>query len=304
MALSTQERLKADGLLLVITALWGGTFVVVKDSLDRADPFTFLAIRFAIGAVALALVARRSLLDGPSFRYGLVLGSFLFLGFSLQTVGLQSTTPSRSAFITGLSVVLVPFVGVVMFKRWPRVPSLVGVACAVAGMWQLTMANVQEDGVSTLRGDLLTLGCAVAYALHIAVNERFAPKAKASAMVTVQLALVSVLSLLCVPVFGMKLQFDGMLLWGVAFTGLFASALAILVQTWAQAHTTAVHAAVIFSLEPVFAAIYSVLAGREVLGKRELIGGALIVAGVAVAEIGTAVWDKFARPVGTSVGGG
>src|SRR5256885_14323299 len=134
------EHLKADGVLLAMTAVWGLTFVVVKDALVHADPFTWLAIRFFIGAVTLTLLARRS--GGPlDLKAGLILGVLLWLGFALQTGGLQYSTPSRSAFITGLFVVLTPLVSTVMFRRLPRAPSLAGVVLAFAGTYWLTGAS-------------------------------------------------------------------------------------------------------------------------------------------------------------------
>jgi drug/metabolite transporter (DMT)-like permease len=290
-----RERVRADAVLLLCTAVWGGTFVVVKDSLSQADPFAFLAVRFAIGAAAMALVARRALFDRRSVRYGLVLGVLLFLGFAFQTVGLTGTTPSRSAFITGLSVLLVPFVAVLLYRRIPRVPSIAGIALAVIGLYWLTLSGAERAAGSTARGDLLTLACTVAYAFHIASNESFSRRGKAAAMVAVQLAVVSVLSAACMPFFGARIEWDGLLLWGVGFTGIAASAGAILGQTWAQARTTAVRAALIFALEPVFAAIYSVMSGRERLGMREIVGGGLIVLGVIVGEGGAALWDARAR---------
>lgn len=295
------SRLKGDLALLLITAVWGGTFVLVKDALDRADPFTFLALRFAIGALAAFAMARADLRHGPSVRYGLLLGLFLFAGYAFQTTGLEHTTPSRSAFITGMTIVLVPFVSTVLFRRMPRVPSLLGVAIAVVGLYWLTLRGASEgDAAGTAWGDLLTGGCTLAFAFHIAWNERFAPRAKVMAMVGTQLAVVSVLSAIALPFVETRLQPDGTLWFGLLFTGLVASTFAIGVQTWGQAHTTAVRAALIFSLEPVFAALYSVVAGREALGERELVGGALIVAGVVIAEVGNAAWDRWTiRPPAT-----
>lgn len=292
--LSPSARLRADAALLGITAIWGSTFVLVKDALDRASPFVFLALRFALAGAVVTVLARGQLRDRASVRRGLVLGVFVFVGFALQTFGLADTTPSRSAFITGLSVALVPFVAVFLFRRWPRVPSLLGIALAVIGLYWLTLSGSAPSGGARLRGDLLTLGCAVAYAFHIAINERFAAISKIFAMVAVQLWVVSLLSAICIPFFGGKLVLDGVLVWGVVFTGLFATALAILVQTWGQARTTAVRAALIFSLEPVFAAVYSVLLGREQLGAKEAVGGGLIVLGVAVAEVGNTLIDRWA----------
>jgi drug/metabolite transporter (DMT)-like permease len=290
------SSLKADGVLIAITAMWGLTFVVVKDALDAADPFTFLALRFAVGALAIALVARKRLLGRDELRYGALLSVFLFGGFAFQTFGLLSTTPSRSAFITGLSVLLVPFVSIALLRKWPRVPAVLGVLLAVFGLAYLTgVTESAGEGSGTSTGDLLTLGCAVSYAVQITLTERYAPKVDTLAMVGVQLGCVSLLSLLCLPFVELRFEPNLAFAGAVAFTGVFASAIAIGAQTWAQARTSAVRAALIFSLEPVFAAAYSVLTGYERLGRKEALGGGLIVAAVLVSEVGNAWLDRRAK---------
>jgi drug/metabolite transporter (DMT)-like permease len=268
-----------------MTAFWGVTFVVVKGALSHGDPYSFLALRFSIGALALTAIARREMLVPQTLRRGLLLGVFLFLGFVLQTVGLVSTTPSRSAFITGLYVVLVPVLGLALFRRRPRISSCVGVVLAAVGLRYLTGAQVGE-GQGLSWGDWLTLGCAVAYAFHILLTERYAPKSGVVALVAVQLWVVAGLSALCLPFAGARVEWTPSFIGAAAFCGLFASAMAICVQTWAQARTTAVRVALICSMEPVFAGVYSVALGYETLGVREWVGGGLIVVGVLVAELG------------------
>jgi drug/metabolite transporter (DMT)-like permease len=278
-------RLQADGALVLITAFWGVTFVVVKGALSHGDPYSFLALRFSIGALALTAIARREMLVPQTLRRGLLLGVFLFLGFVLQTVGLVTTTPSRSAFITGMYVVLVPVLGLALFRRRPRATSWVGVVLAAVGLRYLTGAEVGAgQGLSS--GDWLTLGCAVAYAFHILLTEHYAPKSSVVSLVAVQLWVVAVLSALCLPFTGVRVEWTPSFIGAAAFCGLFASAFAICVQTWAQARTTAVRVALICSMEPVFAGVYSVALGYETLGVREWVGGGLIVAGVLVAELG------------------
>lgn len=293
-------RPQADLALLLVTAFWGVTFVVVKDALAHADPFSFLALRFLTGAAVLTLFARRQVLAPRALRAGSLLALFLFLGFALQTVGLTSTSASRSAFITGLAVVGVPFVSLAFFRRVPRLPSLAGVVLAVVGLWALTRPDAAGDGGGFSTGDLLTLGCALAYAFHIAFTEKLAPREHVMGMVAVQLWGVALLSALCVPLQpgGPRVAWTGAFVAGFAFTGVFASALAISVQTWGQARTSAVRAALIYSLEPVFAALYSVLLGYERLGVREALGGGLIVLGVLVAELGAHLVDRYRPSVG------
>ncbi|MBN1205779.1 MAG: DMT family transporter [Myxococcaceae bacterium] len=287
-----RARFQADGVLVLLTVIWGTTFVVVKDALGHGDAFTFLALRFAVGAGVLSLRAGRRLLSPGVLRRGAVLGGFLFAGFALQTVGLEDTTPSRSAFITGLYVLLVPLVVLALFRRVPRVSSLLGVVLSAVGLYYLTRAEVgAAQGIS--RGDLLTLGCAVAYAFHIAFTERYAPKEGVEALVAVQLWGVALLSVLCLPFVEARVEWAPAFLGAVLFCGVVASAVALSMQMWAQARTSAVRAAIVYSLEPVFAGAFSVLLGYERLGGREWVGGGLIILGVLVSELGSGLWDRW-----------
>jgi drug/metabolite transporter (DMT)-like permease len=284
-------RLHADSVLVLLAVLWGTTFVVVKDALSHGDPFSFLALRFSVGAAVLSVLSGRKLLSPSNLRRGGVLGLFLFAGFAFQTVGLKDTTPSRSAFITGMYVVMVPVVMLALFRRVPRVSSLAGVVLSAMGLYYLTGAEVGSAGLS--RGDLLTLVCAVAYAFHISFTERYASKEGVGALVAVQLWVVALLSALCLPFVEVQVEWTPAFLGAVAFCGVFASALALSMQTWAQARTSAVRAAIIYSLEPLFAGAFSVALGYETLGVREWVGGGLIVLGVLVAELGAVLWERW-----------
>ncbi len=284
--------LAGDAVLLLITAVWGCTFVTVKDALGDADPLTFLALRFSLGAAVAAALAGRRLFKPSVWRGGAVLGVLLFIGYAFQTSGLAHTSPSRSAFITGLAVVLVPFASIVLFRRAPPLPALAGAAAALLGLVQLT--GVDFAGPTRL-GDLLTLGCAVAYAFHIALTERYAATEHPVALVAVQLLVTAGLSALAIPFGAPRLNPTPALLAAVALTGVVASALAISLQVWAQARTSAVRAAVIFALEPVFAVALVALLGRERPGPRELAGGALIVLGVLISEVGSALAQRRRR---------
>ncbi len=283
------STLRADVALLAVTAVWGGTFVTVKDALGAADPFTFLALRFSVGALAAAALAGPSLRDARVLRHGAVLGLLLFAGYALQTLGLATITPSRSAFITGLTVVFVPFTSAAV-AAWPpstpwRLPraSLLSVPIAAVGLWRLTGVDLTAP---LARGDLLTLGCAVAYACHVAATGRLARGLPPMATVAVQLFVVAALSSLTVPWVEHRLVLGPSLVGAVLLTGLVASALAISVQVWAQAHTSALRAAVIFSLEPAFALAFAVVLGLGWPQRDELVGGALVVAAVLVSELG------------------
>jgi drug/metabolite transporter (DMT)-like permease len=286
-----RSRLQADGVLVLLTVLWGTTFVVVKDALGHGDPFSFLALRFGVGAVVLSVLVGRRMLSPSHLRRGAVLGAFLFVGFVLQTVGLKYTTPSRSAFITGMYVLLVPLVVMGLFRRVPRASLLVGVVLSALGLYFLTRPEEGSmEGIS--RGDWLTLGGSVAYAFHVAFTEKYAPKEGAAELVAVQLWVVALGSALCLPFVEVRVEWTPAFLGAVAFCGVFASALAISVQTWAQARTSAVRAVIIYSLEPLFTGVFSMALGYERLGVREWLGGGLIILGVLVSELGAALWDR------------
>ena len=281
----------ADGVLVVVTAIWGASFVVVQDAVQLADPLTFLVLRFTVGAGVLTVRDWRALADRRLLAVGAGLGVLLFVGFATQTAGLQFTTPSRSGFLTGLSVLLVPFVGLLLFRKWPSPPVLLGVALAVAGLWFLTGGMSGSTG-ATAKGDLLTIGCAIAFGFYIVLLEPAARVHRATPLVAVQLWVVVLLALLSLPFVRWHVTFSPGLWWAVLYTGVLSTAVCLLAQTWAQARTSAVRAALIFALEPVFAALWSVVLGRERLGSRELTGGTLIVLGIVAAELGGALWAR------------
>jgi drug/metabolite transporter (DMT)-like permease len=279
----------ADLVLLAITAIWGATFVTVKGGLTDADAFTFLTLRFALGAVVAAALAHRRLASSSVWRRGSILGVLLFGGYAFQTLGLEHTTPERSAFITGLTVAFVPFAGFLLFRKRPELVALAGSALALAGLFTLTGFDVR----SVLPvGDLFTLGCAVVYAFHIVLTGHFSSGVSAIALVAVQLLVTALLSAVAMLFGVVRLNPTADLLVAVVLTGILASVLAISLQVWAQSRTSAVRAAVIFSLEPAFAVAYAAVLGQVTISRRELLGGAIMVLGVLVAEIGAAVLQK------------
>lgn len=284
----------ADAVLLFVTALWGVTFVVVKGALGDADPLTFLALRFSLGAVVAAIIARRALLQPRLWRPAAVLAVCLMAGYQLQTWGLLWTSPSRSAFLTGLCVILVPFISAGLFKRPLARAAVAGAALAVFGLYLLTGAGA---AAGTLLGDGLTLACAVAFAFHIALTERYAAQHPPFALVAAQLVLTAGAFALVAPFGSLRVTWSPGLLLAIGLTGVFATTLGIGLQTWAQARTSAVRAALIYALEPVFAVGYSSLLTHESLGRRELAGGALIIAGVVVGEVGAALRRVPVPPV-------
>jgi len=292
---SASQARRADAVLVSITAFWGLTFVLVKDAVASADPFTFLVLRFTLGAGLLSFVAWRRMRGASLLRAGTGLGLLLFVGFAAQTAGLQFTTPSRSAFLTSLSVLLVPLLSVLLYRRRPPPTSLLGVALAMCGLWALAGGASLGPTFGLGKGEVLTLVCALAFALQMTLLERLARRHAAAPLVAVQLWTVAALALLAMVGLGPRLRLGWPLAGAVLLTGAGGSAAALLLQAWAQARTTAVRAALVYALEPVFAAAYSQALGRERLGAREVLGGGLILAGLLVSELGPLGYGIAAR---------
>ncbi|MDQ7794326.1 MAG: DMT family transporter [bacterium] len=277
------RALRADAALLAVAAIWGFTFVMVKLAVAALPPFNFLALRFWLAfAVLLTIFPRRTLAALPrALGPGFLIGAFLFGGYTFQTYGLMLTSASKAGFITGLAVVLVPCISALLFRRWPAWPVMAGVVAATAGLALLTLEGTLLPG----SGDLLVLVGACFYALHIVTVGRFAPRFDPLALATLQLGGVALLSTLAaLATEGWRPVPPGV--WpAIILTGVFASALAMAVQNWAQRDTTAAHTAIIFASEPVFAALGGYLLAGEVLAARGWVGGALVILGTAVAEL-------------------
>jgi drug/metabolite transporter (DMT)-like permease len=285
------RKLKADLLLICCTLIWGATFVLVKDALADASVFVFLALRFLLATAVLILLYGRELkkVDASGFRAGAIIGCCMFGGYAFQTAGLALTTPSKAAFITGFFVVLVPVLLALFGSR--RVPLWVwfGALSAFAGLYFLA---VPPSGLAALnRGDLLILACAFMFALHVISIGHYTVRYSAGALTLIQIAMTALLTILCVPLFAFVGAEQPHVIWtrglilAVVATGIFATALAFSVQVWAQQYTSANHAAIIFTLEPVFAGLTSFVFYRERLGERSLAGAALILGGILIAEL-------------------
>jgi drug/metabolite transporter (DMT)-like permease len=268
--------------LIAVTAIWGVTFVQIKDALALYPLLAFLALRFAIAVVALApfVVGRIRTLGRRGVATGLALGALLAAGYGLQTAGLDRTTVSAAGFVTGMYVVLTPVFALALFRVRAGTRVWIGIALAVAG---LTMLSGVDAGSPA--GDLLVLAAAALYAIQIVLMERFAPRYDPLAFTACEMAAACVGFAALTVAFG---QFEvprGWTVWGALLvTGVFASALAYLVQAWAQRRTSATRTALVFALEPVFAGIFGYALAGDRLGAVGWGGCAVIMGGIAVAE--------------------
>lgn len=280
----TRQRRKSEAILIIITLIWGGTFVVIKGALDDVSPLFFVGVRFAIALAILTpfIVTRLDGFTKPVIKAGMILGAIMFLGFSTQTLGLQYTTASKSGFITGLAVVFTPLLQMVIEKRMPRPGNLIGVVLVVIGLYLLT----SPAGASFNVGDALTLACAFFFALYIVYIDVFSKQFSIIHLVYLQIATVTALSFIfAAGLEDIRISITGNLLFALAYTAILATVVNTYLQTEFQRYTTPVRAAIIFTLEPVFAAVLAFFILHELLGLQGVIGGAIILSGLIVSEL-------------------
>jgi drug/metabolite transporter (DMT)-like permease len=265
--------------LVVVTAVWGVTFVQVKDALEVYPLFAFLAVRFAIASLTLAPLAAPRL-RAAGWKPGTLLGALLAVGYALQTAGLERTTVSSAGFITGLYVVFTPVFAYLLFRiRVARIV-VVGVGLAVLGLALLTGVGVGDP-----LGDALVLGGSAAYSLQIALMERYARRYDPIAFTFVEM-LAAFVGFTAIAVALGQIELPrGWVVWGALLvTGIFASALGFLVQAWAQRQLSAARTALAFAMEPAWTAVFGFWLAGDRLGAAGWAGAALIMAGIIVAE--------------------
>jgi drug/metabolite transporter (DMT)-like permease len=275
---------KAEIILLSITFVWGGTFAVVKFALNSASPLTFLAIRFGIASIIFPLVYRKNYfsMDKATLMGGLFLGFLLMIGFAFQTVGLKYTTSSKSAFITGLLVAFTPIAQAVIERKMPSRGNLIGVTLVAIGLYLLTSPGGQGFNF----GDILTLFCAISYAIYIVYLDIFSKKHDVSKLTFLQLAVTCVLSIIAAPFFEtVEVHFTTGLIWALLYTAILATVFSTYLQTKYQRETTPVRAAIIYSMEPVLANVIAFVAFGEFVGIIGAVGGVLIIAGLLTSEL-------------------
>ncbi len=280
-----RTSLLATGALLATTACWGSTFFLIKDLLERVPTADFLAVRFLIAGLAMLVVAPRSVarLSPRTRRHALLLGSVYGVAQILQTAGLAHTAASVSGFVTGLYVVATPLIAALVLRTRITAMTWAAVALATAGLGVLTL-----EGFSIGYGESITLVAAVLYAVHIVGLGAWSRPGEAVGMSILQVLVIAAICLAAALVGGQP----GVVLpasgadWGaVVYMALVAGAAAMLAQTWAQAHLPPTRAAIIMSMEPVFAASFAVLLGGEGVTARMLVGGLMVFTAMVVVEL-------------------
>jgi drug/metabolite transporter (DMT)-like permease len=294
---SGDRRLLPNAVLAAVAIVWGGSFVIVKDVLRTSPPLAFLAVRFLLAAVLMLpfLLRRGGRRRAGFWRDTLVLGGLLFVGMATQVVGQVETSASKAAFITGLSTPLTPLAGYLRTRRAPSLENVIGVVLASAGFLLLTWPS----GGTFNRGDIMVSLCAAAFAAYLVELSLRGGRQEPMALVAGQLWVVALsagaLSLLFrrMPAAEVGIAFaearpletSGMFLFGVLFLGTVGTVGTFSGQTWAQRHMSATHAAILFTFEPVAAALLAAWLLGERLGARATAGAVLVLAGVVASEL-------------------
>jgi drug/metabolite transporter (DMT)-like permease len=294
----------SDAALITTTLIWGSTFVMAKDLLLSWPPLAYISLRFALAALALVVLFPRQVAGARirEWRAGTILGLLVGTGFALQALGLVYTTPAKSAFITGITTPLVPLVTFLMLRIRPNLENMIGVTLASTG-GLLILAPQGEAGVNF--GDVLTLCATLLFAMHITLLSVYVQENDVRQLTVLQIATAAVLFigvwlLLRAVVFSgmnslpefvtresVELLWNARAAWQLVYLALVATVATFLLWTWGQARTSATHAAIIFSLEPVFATAFAVAVNGEGewMGRRGTLGAVLILTGVIVSEM-------------------
>ncbi len=264
--------------LIFVSVIWGATFPLVKESLNYISPFGFIALRFILGSAFLMIFYFRRVRNNMrALRPALVLSIFLFMGYAFQTVGLKYTTSSNAGFITGLYVVFTPVASYFIVKERITRRIIGALGMSLAGLYLLS-------GVSGFNyGDILEFLCAIAYAVHVALIGKFSREYDAATLTILQLFFVFFYSTLFWGSEGFSITLSPLMVFGVIFTGIFATAIGILVQVHGQKHISPSRAAIIFTTEPVFAGIFSYIFLGETFGVLGAVGAAMILIAMLLA---------------------
>jgi drug/metabolite transporter (DMT)-like permease len=278
------KRHTAELILFAATFIWGGTFVIAKLGLEDISPLLLNALRFTIATLLFFVLFPKHLhqMSQDTFYKGGILGLLLFLGFATQTVGLQYTTASKSAFITAMFVVFTPFFQLVIEKRRPYATNLLGIVTVSVGLWFLTAPS----GEGFNRGDGLTLLCAIVFGLYIVALDIISKKHDLVHLTFLQVFFCAAVSwvgvgLLEIPVF----KSTPNAFWSLGYLAILATVVTTYVQTRFQRDTTPTRAAIIFTIEPVWAAILGYVLLEERLGMLGALGAGLIIAGILISEL-------------------
>lgn len=297
------RTLKAHILLVLITFVWGSTFVLIKSALDDISPLTFNAIRMVGAALLLGVIHYRQVqrMGRKAWISGGIAGLCLYLGYEFQTTGLKYTSASKSAFLTGFSVILVPIILKIGWKKHINRWTLTGIVISLAGLYFLTVPG-EGGGTSGFQriniGDVLTLACAVCFAFQIVAVARATARHEFGQVVFAQIASAGLFMVVTAAALEKpQVTWSPEVIWAFLITGLLGTVAAFSIQAWAQQFTPPTHTALIFMLEPVFAWVTAFAMGEQ-LGLRGAAGAVMILGGVLLSEaLGSAAHPSEEMPI-------
>lgn len=293
------KKFFGEGALILTAMIWGATFTIIKTSLSYVSPMVFISMRFTVAALIILPFVPRVFknISKPALKGGLILGLLFFLGFTLQTVGLNYTSATKSGFITGTFVVLTPLFQVLIERRVPAKGTIIGVVLVFIGLILLStrgnsfLGIFSEIGNDFNVGDLLTFICAIFFALYIVYLDIISKKYEFMPLVFIQIILTSVGGFIAIGVFSItgiediKFEINDQLIFAIAYTAILATIVTTMLQTRYQKSVTPTKAAVIFSLEPIFAAIVAFMVLNEKISNFGFIGCIFIFGGLLASEL-------------------
>ncbi|RPI01552.1 MAG: EamA/RhaT family transporter [Ignavibacteriae bacterium] len=278
------SRTRAESYLLSLTLIWGSTFVLTKFILEDASPFVYVAIRFFTASILFAALFFRRLrtISREGMRSGLVLGVLLFAGFVLQTVGLKFTTASKSAFVTGLMVVFTPIFQLTIERKAPKIGNMIGVVLVAVGLYLLTSPEGSEFNI----GDALTLICAVLFSIYTVYLGIYGRHHDPAHLTFIQFASTALLAAISIPLFETaRINLTSHFLMNLAYLAVMPTVVALYVMAKYQKYTTPTRSAIIYSMEPPFAAMFAFFIIGEQIGLLGIIGGIVILSGLIISEL-------------------
>lgn len=277
------KQLKGDLSLLLVTLVWGTSFPIMSIALKDVPPYSFIAIRYALAGIILAVFFIRKLknIKLNTIKGGIYVGIALGFGVILQALGLVYTTPSKSGFITGLNVVLVPIFIAAIYKKLPDLKTIIGVVVSVTGLGFMSISRTTNINF----GDILTVFSAVAFAVQIILVDKYAGNTDTALLTVIEFLVIGVMGALpALFIEGFQIKLNAFSVGAIIYTAIFCTILAYGIQNVAQAYTTPTHAAIIFLAEPVFSAVFSIFIGDKLTG-RTLWGALLILIGMVAINI-------------------
>ena len=284
-------RTRAELYLLSITVVWGSTFVLTKFVLENTSPFVYISIRFTIASLFIAGVFFRRLrvISKDAITKGAILGVLLFAGFALQTVGLKYTTASKSAFVTGLMVVFTPLFQLIIEQKSPKTGNIIGVILVAIGLFFLTSPKGSEFNI----GDELTLMCAVLFSFYTVYLSIFGKEHDPAHLTFIQFVLTALLSALAIPFLETAyMNINRNFFICIAYLAVMPTVVALYVMAKYQKYTTPTRSAVIYSMEPPFAALFAFVFINEQIGLIGIVGGVLILLGLIVSESSDIIFKR------------